>query len=139
MAGAIGLRQNVAGKRILLARARGARESLPRLLRDDGAIVDDVAVYDTKPDESGIRRLADALAADAVDVITFTSGSAVRFFLQRAEIGGQAVVAVIGPATAEVALENGLQPEIRAASHTAEGLVAAIVGYYAAEGGIRRR
>lgn len=138
IAGAIGIRQNVAGKRILLARAAGAREALPRLLRADGAVVDDVEVYSIMPDEAGLERLAAALAADAVDVITFTSGSAVRFFRGRMDVSARVVVAVIGPATAEAALEHGLQAGIQAVSHTTEGLVEAIAAHYAPQGGMRR-
>ena len=69
--------------------------------------------------------------------VTLASPSAVRNLV--AALGGdtaparlgQAVVACIGPSTAQAAREVGLRPRIVASDHTSEGLVRALEGYFA--------
>ena len=73
--GARGVRRGAAGARVLIPRAREARAVLPDTLREHGALVDVLPVYDTLP--------ADELAVpveriEAADFITFTSSSTVR-------------------------------------------------------------
>jgi uroporphyrinogen-III synthase len=82
-----------------------------------------------------------ALAAGEIDVVTFTSSSTVTNLLalveetadgrrQTAEgrdpLGG-ALVACIGPVTAQTARERGLRVDVVAAEHSIPGLVAALV------------
>jgi uroporphyrinogen III methyltransferase/synthase len=117
---------DVAGKRVLLPRAADAREVLPDGLRERGAEVDVVALYDTvgEPLEDAV---ADALA-DA-DYVTFTSSSTVTRFLDAA---GGAVpngtrVVSIGPVTSATARERGLEVHVEADRHDIDGLVAALV------------
>ncbi len=73
----------------------------------------------------------------SLDAVTLASPSAVRNLV--AALGGdtaparlgQAVVACIGPSTAQAAREVGLRPRIVASDHTSEGLVRALEGYFA--------
>ncbi|HZD06821.1 MAG TPA: uroporphyrinogen-III synthase, partial [Candidatus Limnocylindrales bacterium] len=77
------LRNQVKGKRILLARAKVARDVIPRELRKLGARVDVVAAYETVMPPSSRRRLL-ALLRDPKrrpNVIMFTSSSTVRNFV----------------------------------------------------------
>lgn len=121
------------GARVLIPRAREAREILPRSLREAGAGVEVVPVYDTQPVEHESARVEEALEADYV---TFTSGSTVRNFagLVRAVAGEEALAAVqaasIGPVTSRVLREEGMEPVVEAGEYTMEGLMAAL----AAEG-----
>ena len=122
------------GKRIVIARAEDARDVLPRLLAARGAEVDIVPVYRTLHDT------AESPALQDIDVVTFTSASTVRNFLQRytAPITGP-LIACIGPVTAAAARDAGLQVDIEAHEYTVPGLVAALEQYFAAmpaEGGI---
>ena len=71
---------NVSGQRILLPRADIARKALAEALRGGGATVDEVAAYRTLPAEPD-PRVADELRK-GVDVITFTSSSTVRYFVE---------------------------------------------------------
>ena len=74
----------LAGKRILLARAEGARKVLVTELRQAGAVVDEVAAYRTSAaasdDEQG-REVLRLLQARQLDILTFTSSSTVRNFI----------------------------------------------------------
>ena len=115
----------VEGKRVLVARAAEARDVLPDALRERGAEVDVLALYDTvvEPiDEQALEALGRAT------YVTFTSSSTVRFFL---EGGGQvpegARVASIGPVTSATAREHGLEVDVEAERHDIDGLVHALV------------
>lgn len=123
---------SVAGKRVLLPRAAGSRQVLPERLQAMGAQVDDVELYRSLFDDAGAETLRREIAEDLIDVLTFTSGSAARYFAQHVHTRGRAAVAVIGPATAEVARAHGIEVAIQADPHTVEALVAAIVTHFTA-------
>ena len=125
----------IEGERILIARAAGGGEGLPRELRRAGALVDDFALYSSVPDEAGSARLQDLVSAGSVDVVTFTSGSAVRYFMQRIGVSEKLAIATIGPSTAAVARQLGLAVDIVADPHTSAGLARAILEYFAARSG----
>lgn len=121
----------VEGSRVLLPRARVARDVLPDGLREAGAAVDVVVAYETRkatPDAAEIQELR-RIGADCV---TFTSQSSVRHTLDL--LGGRlpdgALVACIGPVTGNAARAAGLPVDILAADYSATGLVDALVAYY---------
>ncbi len=121
----------VHGQRILLPRADIAREALAVELQQRGAIVDEIAAYRTlpaQPDPNGLIELR-----RGIDVITFTSSSTVRNFVAlvgRDSIPSQAIIACIGPITANTARELGLRVDVTAAEYTLDGLVAALVRHF---------
>ena len=112
-------------RRALIARAEQARDVLPDALRARGAEVEILALYRTVAEPLTTPRARAALGADYV---TFTSASAVRFFLEAAgaPADGQRIVS-IGPITSEALREHGLEPHVEAAEHTPDGLVAALL------------
>jgi uroporphyrinogen III methyltransferase/synthase len=111
----------VSGRRVLVARAAEARDLLPDALRERGAEVDVVALYDTVAEPLSERQLEEAAAADYV---TFTSSSTVRFFTEAGgRVGNGARVVSIGPVTSETARELGLTVDVEAERHDIEGLV----------------
>jgi uroporphyrinogen III methyltransferase/synthase len=120
----------VASQRVLLARAADVPEELAARLRAAGADVQEVPLYRTVVPEDAAPRAREALRA-GVDIITFTSSSTVRNLLTLAgperERVGQAVIACIGPVTAETARALGLRVDVVAREYTIEGLVAALV------------
>ncbi len=122
----------IAGRRVLLPRAAGARQVLPERLRAAGAEVDEVIAYESQPDPDGIATLQDGLERGAIDMITFTAASTVRHFVEvaGADLSG-ARVAAIGPITADAARTAGLPVDVVAREYTVEGLLQAIVEYYA--------
>ena len=77
--------ESLEGKRILLPRAAEARQVLVTGLEEAGAIVDEVAAYTTvaaaSDDEQG-REVLRLLQNGQIDIITFTSSSTVRNFMQ---------------------------------------------------------
>jgi uroporphyrinogen III methyltransferase/synthase len=70
----------IKGERILLARAKKARDILPNGLKKLGAKVDVVEVYRTVKPKAGSKKLKKLLTDRKMDVITFTSSSTVNHF-----------------------------------------------------------
>jgi uroporphyrinogen III methyltransferase / synthase len=120
----------IEGRRVLIARASEARDVLPAALRERGAEVDVVPLYDTVAE-----RLSDDQreALSRATYVTFTSSSTVRFLL---EAGGRvpesARVVSIGPITSRTARESGLRVHVEAERHDVDGLVDALTGDAAA-------
>jgi uroporphyrinogen III methyltransferase/synthase len=113
--------------RVLIARAAEARDVLPDALRERGAHVDVVALYETvaEPFDDG-RRAAVARA----DYVTFTSSSTVNFFfaaLDGAELSKRTRLASIGPVTSDALRGRGLDPDVEARRHDIDGLVQALI------------
>lgn len=131
------LRGKVEGKRVLLARAKVARDVIPQQLRRLGAEVDVVDAYETVLPDSSKRRLRSVLrnAKERPHVITFTSSSTVRNFIEL--LGGREQVAKmdlseiefasIGPITSATLREYSLRVHVEATEFTIAGLVRAIV------------
>jgi uroporphyrinogen-III synthase len=139
--------ESLAGKRILLPRASVARDVLVTELQAAGALVDEVAAYRTLPvgsDDAQGREVARMLRDGELDILTFTSSSTVRNFIQwlvsaapgmaaklRENAAGEnlPVIACIGPVTAQTVRELGLHPHIEATTFTIDGLIEAIVSH----------
>ena len=123
------------GSKVLLARAKEARNVLPDSLRAAGADVDVVAVYQTVSDCENKEELLDALKNKAVDCITFTSSSTVTNLLKaldsEKELLKGVTLAAIGPITAKTMEKNGLKPTVCADTYTIDGLVEALNAFYA--------
>ena len=112
--------------RALVARAAEARDVLPDALRERGAEVDVLPLYET------VAETLDDKARDAAlhaDYITFTSSSTVSRFLDAAGSppGEHTKIVSIGPVTTETLRERGLTPHVEAERHDIDGVVAAIV------------
>ncbi|HTE63925.1 MAG TPA: uroporphyrinogen-III C-methyltransferase [Solirubrobacteraceae bacterium] len=110
--------------RALVVRAREGRDVLPDALRERGAAVDVLALYETvaEPLDAGT-----ASAAAHADYVTFTSASTVRYFLAAAGALDGPRIASIGPATSAALRDAGLEPDVEADPHTPDGLIAALV------------
>ena len=134
------LHRRVNGRRVLLVRARVARDVIPRQLRKAGARVDVVAAYETVvPPSSGKRLRAIVAGRKRPHAITFTSSSTVRNFVRllglrsaRAALKKTAPrhgvhTASIGPVTSATLRKFGLPVDIEAGEYTIPGLVTAIL------------
>ncbi len=119
------------GARVLLPRAEEARDAVPQTVSIRGGSVEVLPVYRTVPDEQGLALLRTALADETVDVVTFTSSSAVKSLVDA--IGAapleRSAIACIGPITAATARERGLRVDIEAEEHTIPGLITALEAY----------
>lgn len=135
LANALG--DQVAGRRILLARASIARDVVPAELTRRGALVDVVDAYRTAIPEGAVDRVRDVFSDPSrmPDAVTFTSSSTVKnFFALRRESGfggpPQGIAALsIGPVTSQTLREFGWEPARQAKKHNVEGLVDAVVGH----------
>ncbi|HET7482626.1 MAG TPA: uroporphyrinogen-III synthase [Actinomycetota bacterium] len=116
--------------RVLLPRPEQAPDAVLEALAVQGWVPDEVVVYRTvagAPDPAAVEQVRHG----AFDVLTFTSGSTVRFFAELVarpealELGDRKVVC-IGPSTAEVARGAGFPVDAIARPHTVGGLVEAI-------------
>lgn len=123
--------------RILLPRAREARDVLPRELASAGAVVDVVPCYENVPGEidDGVLRL---IRERRIDLLVFTSSSTVKNFLTlvgeelgRSILGGTAVAA-LGPVTARTVESFGKKCDIVPTENTIPSLLEAIHHYYVA-------
>jgi uroporphyrinogen-III synthase len=121
---------DLAGARVLLARARIASGALPAALRERGAHVDDVPAYETVIGPESSRAPLSRALDEGLDAAIFTSGSTVAGFVRlateaRAALAGVAVVC-IGPATARVLEEAGIVPAAVALARSSGGLIGAL-------------
>jgi len=133
VAAAINKFESVENLKICLLRAQVANPDLPAELEALGAIVDDIAVYKTEPEQEDRTGSAAQLLKDGADWITFTSASTVehfhaRFDLPRLRLQFPNVqLASIGPETSKALRALGLEPTVEAKVHTIEGVVGALL------------
>jgi uroporphyrinogen III methyltransferase/synthase len=134
IAKAIATKDDLENLRILLLRAEVANPELPKLLEEQGAIVDDVAVYQTVPETEDLTGAAARLREDGADWLTFASSSAVENFHARFNLPEllkkfpTLKTASIGPETTKALVALGLKPTVEAKQHTIDGLVKAVQG-----------
>jgi uroporphyrinogen III methyltransferase/synthase len=116
----------VEGRRVLVARAAEARDVLPDALRERGAEVDVVPLYETVREEPDAEEVE---VAQSADYVTFTSSSTVTNLI--AALGDRfptsARVVSIGPITSETARAGGLEVAVEAERHDVDGLLTALL------------
>ena len=144
VAGALAAQGSLQGARVLLPRSDIGREVVLEELRRAGAVVTDVVAYRTLIDDVQREEEPDIygmLLERKIDVVTFTSASAVRNFArvygadQAADLLRNAVVAAIGPVTAHAAEQLGIEVSVQPATHTIAALVDAIAAHFTAMAG----
>jgi uroporphyrinogen III methyltransferase/synthase len=127
----------LAGKRIVLTRAPEQARELSHVLEGMGAEILLLPMVVFAPPEhtealdSALRKL------DGFRVILFTSQNAVRFFVGRCRHLGMKtsrlvspghLIAAVGPATADAAMQEGLRVDLVAKNHNGEALVEELRG-----------
>ena len=127
-----------AGDKVLIPRAKVARDLLPEKLAEYGAKVDVVPVYTTETADTDGQALYQMIEQGEIDLVTFTSSSTVTNLLKllgenAANLLSKVTVACIGPITAGTCLEHGIKPAVIAEEYTIKGLVEAIVNLYGRE------
>ncbi|HVU87894.1 MAG TPA: uroporphyrinogen-III C-methyltransferase [Pirellulales bacterium] len=125
---AAALAEKVAGRRVLLARASRGRELLAEELRQAGATVEQVVVYESRDVTTADPAVAAALGTGSRPWVTVTSSAIARSL---AALFGQnlhrARLASISPVTSQTLRELGYQVAAEAAVYTTSGLVDAIL------------
>src|SRR5262249_8550544 len=127
------------GLKVFLPHADIGRELIADELRRHGADVTEAVAYrtvPTDPEREGGPDIYRMLLDGQIDVVTFTSASAVRSFVgvigaeQAPDLLRSTVVAAIGPVTAEAAAQFNVHTAIVPPSYTVPALVDAIVEYF---------
>ena len=125
--------QDIDNVKMCLFRAEVANKDLPDALMEEGAIIDDIAVYRTVAETEDRTGAAARLAEEGADWVTFTSSSTVEHFHARFDLPKlvkqfpQLKLASIGPETSKAIVALGLKPTLEAKEHTTEGLIAALL------------
>ncbi len=134
-----GLRDKVSGKRVVLIRAKVARDVIPEELRAAGAEVDVVEAYETVVPEKSRARLRALMknVSRRPHIVTFTSSSSARNFaellgkVKTGSLGAGSLkhvqFASIGPVTSATLRELQMPAAIEAREFTMGGLIRAIV------------
>ncbi|MBM4053833.1 MAG: uroporphyrinogen-III C-methyltransferase [Planctomycetes bacterium] len=123
----------IKGERFLLPRADIARSYLPEELQKLGGRVNDLVVYKTLIGQPKGINLLEKMKDGEVSIVTFTSSSTVRNFVELigkeniASLNGHVRFASIGPITTKTAEELGVDISIKAEEYTIPGLVNAIL------------
>ena len=121
----------VEGKRVLLIRARVARDLLPDTLRNAGANVTIVEAYQTVIPARSLAALRAALQ-EPIDAVTFTSASSVHNLAALAGAAGVKIPVLakkisIGPITTKAIEEHGWPVDSEAGHANIDALVDAAV------------
>ena len=140
VAQALAASADVRGLKVFLPRADIGRDTVADELRKKGAEVTEAIAYRTivadteREGEPDIYRM---LLERSIDVVTFTSGSAVRSFVKvlgaepAADLLRATAVASIGPVTAEAAAQHNIHTTIMPSQYTVAAMVDAIVNHFA--------
>lgn len=125
-------KDELAGMRVLLPRAKVARDVLPDSLREAGADVTVLPVYETTPSTLGKEDVLKRMQNGEIHCITFGSSSTVENFLSlitpdTLKAFPQVRLACIGPVTAKTLEKAGLECHIQPEEYTIPALVQALV------------
>ncbi|NET06199.1 MAG: uroporphyrinogen-III C-methyltransferase [Symploca sp. SIO2B6] len=132
--------ETIAGKKVLFPRVEtGGREVLVKEMHTQGAIVTEVAAYESRCPEHMASAAQQALEQQEVDVITFASSKTVKNFVRLVEISLQwqqplsqlegICIASIGPQTSITCRQLLGRVDIEAGEYTLEGLTQGIIGW----------
>jgi uroporphyrinogen III methyltransferase/synthase len=122
-------------ERVLFPKAAETLDIITNGLRDLGAIVDEVILYESRAPAAADAEALQLLRDGRIDVATFASSSSVK---NLASLLGDdfrrldgATIACIGPVTASTARECGLAVDVEPMEHTIPALVAALRAHFA--------
>ncbi|HUN86177.1 MAG TPA: uroporphyrinogen-III synthase [Terracidiphilus sp.] len=125
------LKDQISGKRVLLARAAVARDVIPDALRASGASVDVVDAYQNVLPFDAPSKLRKAVS-ESIDAATFTSSSSVTHLAEAAHAADipfplpEIPAVSIGPITSQTLRELGWPPAVEADPHDIPGLIQAV-------------
>jgi uroporphyrinogen-III synthase len=124
------------GERVLLVRAKVARDVIPNALREMGVKVHVMEAYETVVPETSRKTILEVLGDphNKPYAITFTSSSTVKNFIEllgeeraHSSLLDGVKLCSIGPVTSTTLRDNKLRVDVEAQEYTIPGLVEAIV------------
>ncbi len=123
------------GMRILIPKGNLARALISSSLREAGAVVDEVVIYETYMPEESKELLAEKLACGELDVLPFTSPSTIDHFMQTVkekqleEKIQHCVIACIGPVSKKRAESYGLTVHAYPEKYTVKSMLDSVISY----------
>lgn len=129
-----------AGQQVLLPRGDLGRDFLPEVLREKGLTVTDAVVYENVPANEDDDELLKLIEEGGIHVVTFTSSSTVKNLVAALKGMGLAdpvqalsgaMIACIGPLTAQTARDVGFNIDIMAEESTINSLVQSLCDWRA--------
>ncbi|MCL6588530.1 MAG: uroporphyrinogen-III C-methyltransferase [Firmicutes bacterium] len=120
------------GERVLLARADTGNPELAEGLKAQNILVEDLIVYRTLPDGGEKEIITELLKDGKIHYFTFTSPSTVSNFMsvigsERLRLVNRCKIICIGPITAKIALDFGLNVSDIATHFSYEGIMAKLI------------
>ncbi|MFZ7945585.1 uroporphyrinogen-III synthase [Neobacillus sp. 19] len=123
------------GTRVLLPKGNLAREYIASSLTEAGAAVDEVVIYETyMPEESRVK-LAQMLANDQLDILTFTSPSTVDHLMKVVQDHSleeqlrNCLIGCIGPITEKKLQDYGLPIHASPEEYTVKEMMKSLIAY----------
>jgi uroporphyrinogen-III synthase len=139
--------RGVSGKSICIPRTSEAPPALARRLREIGAKVQEVYVYESRlPTDQNLKeRFLQDLIGGKIHAIVFSSSLGVKNLFQmlteqvsleklRDIMNSKLTIVAIGPATAETLLEMGLRVDVMPEKHLFEEALSALAHYWRVTG-----
>ncbi|MGE0060316.1 MAG: uroporphyrinogen-III synthase, partial [Dehalococcoidia bacterium] len=125
---------DLSGQGVLLPRAAGGSPGLVAGLKDLGARVDEVVLYEAQPPSAPDEAILERIRWGEIGIVTFASSSSIRNLatLLDDDLSGLygATIACIGPVTAATAREYHLDVHVEPAEHTIPALVEALKAHF---------
>ena len=121
--------------KVLVVKGNLARHLISERIKESGHTCDEVILYENAMPEESEEKLCETIKNERIDVITFTSSSAVHHLMKVVEkyalqsYISSCFIACIGPIARQTAEAYGLQVHICAEPYTIEGLVAELIAY----------
>ena len=139
------MHRGVSGKSIRIPRTPAASPTLTEKLREQGASVEEIYVYESEPlgDKNLASRFLEDLANGKIDAIVFGSSSCVRNLFQMLDElvpaaklrdlfnRKQTTVVAIGPVTAKTLVKMGVNVEVMPNEHIFEAALTELARYWA--------
>lgn len=123
------------GMKILIPKGNLARDYIASSLRDYGAIVDEVIIYENYFPEESRNRLTTAMVNDELDILLFTSSSTVDHFMEVIKVNhleshlSHCLIGCIGPATEKTIKSYGLAVHASPKVYTVEEMITSMNEY----------
>ena len=123
------------GEKILIPKGNLARDYISAALREKGAIVDEVIIYETYLPEDSRGKLVKMLTEESLDILTFTSPSTIDHFMKIVEehkLEGKlehCIIACIGPVSKRKAEQWGLKVHAMPGKYTVEEMLKSVANF----------
>jgi uroporphyrinogen-III synthase len=121
------------GTKVLLPKGNLARDIIATSLRKEGAIVDEVIMYETYAPSESKNKLAELLNNQQLDILTFTSPSTVDHFMEIVQENDlfdkleHCLIACIGPVTCKKVAAAGLPVHISPDQYTVNDMIECMI------------